>query len=256
MVRNATFGNKVRRWVQSPGFYFRRAIRRTLGENLSFLKDSKEQYPPGSYEWLVLSEASYGGIQLSVKDRERKLGIQTNGVQGGDRMTPFYHDYGRCYSEFLRPFVASVEQPTILEVGILNGSGLAIWCDLFRNSRVVGFDIDLENFEKNYQNLTDAGAFSHCKPETHWFDQFDVAKSSVVLQNLFPNGGIGVVIDDGCHTVESIELTFQMIEPFLAKNFVYFIEDSYATYEHMVVIRRDYRWTSRGQLTVCRPRTD
>ena len=249
-----SLSQRFRRWIRTPGFYINQASKKVFGENLKFLMHQRGQYPPGSYQWLVLTEAAYGGIQLSAKDQERQTGRQTNGVQGGDRMTPLYHGYGTYYAEFLAPFVNGQQPSILVEVGILNGSGLAIWCDLFQSTRVVGLDIDLENFTKDYPRLVSAGAFSKCEPEAHWFDQLDLFKGTEVLEKLFTKNSIEVVIDDGCHTLESIKLTFKMIQPYLAKNFVYFIEDNYGTYEQMSTIYPQYRWISRGQLTICQPK--
>jgi len=65
-------------------------------------------------------------------------------------MSPFRHGYGKCYAEFLKPLLMNLENQhiTLVEIGILNGSGLAIWCDLFPRARVIGFDIDLSPLSK------------------------------------------------------------------------------------------------------------
>ncbi len=245
---------RLRRWLQNPGFYAARARRRWIGEDTSFLMQNRDDFPIGSRQWLALSEQRYGGVQLSVRDRERLArGEKVSGVQGGDRMTPLYHDYGRTYAEFVQPYVPLRQRLTLAEVGILNGTGLAIWCDLFPAWRVVGFDLDLSNFHSSEAWLREAGAFGHNQPEVHCFDQLDQRVGNAKLAECFAPASVDIVIDDGAHTLESIESTFAMIEPFLAPHFVYFVEDNYDAYDLLRDRFPGYQWIPRGQLTVCLP---
>ena len=167
-------------------------------------------------------------------------------------MSPHYHGYGRCYAKYLKPFITAPvsERLTLVEVGILNGNGLAIWCDLFPDARVVGLDIDLSNFQANRKNLEQMGAFQKNVPEVYYFDQLDLIKAGDVLRNILGEGRIAIAIDDGCHSIESIKITYEAIRPLLAKNFVYFIEDNYDTYDHLAHRHREYYWTTRGEITV------
>lgn len=244
---------RLRRWLQNPSFYAAQAKRRLIGEDTGFLMGNRDDFPIGSRQWLALSEQRYGGVQLSVRDRERLArGEKISGVQGGDRMTPLYHDYGRTYAEFLQPYVARQQRLILAEMGILNGTGLAIWCDLFPAGRVVGFDLDVSNFHSSDAGLRNAGAFAHNQPEVHCFDQLDQSIGSAKLAECFQPASVDVVIDDGAHTLESIESTFAMMEPFLAPAVVYFIEDNYDAYDLLRGKFPGYQWKSRGQLTVCR----
>lgn len=243
---------RLRRWLQNPSFYAAQAKRRLIGEDTGFLMGSRDDFPIGSRQWLALSERRYGGVQLSVRDRERLFrGEKISGVQGGDRMTPLYHDYGRTYAEYLQPYVETTKPITLAEIGILNGTGLAIWCDLFPQSRIVGLDLDLSNFNASVSALREAGAFAQNEPEVHCFDQLDLSIGSAKLAKYFTPASIDIVIDDGAHTLESIESTFEMIEPFLSDHFVYFIEDSYDAYDRLRRRYSAYCWMPRGQLTVC-----
>ncbi|HEY2119960.1 MAG TPA: hypothetical protein VGH37_12295 [Candidatus Acidoferrum sp.] len=171
-------------------------------------------------------------------------------------MSPYYHSYGRCYEEFLEPFVSATarSQLTLVEVGILNGSGLAIWCDLFPEARVLGFDIDLSNFQANRKNLENSGAFKTNAPEVYLFDQLNPIKAGEVLRDTLGENRIDIAIDDGCHSKEAIEITFQQIRPFLAKQFVYFIEDNFDTYDWLGARYREYYWTTRGEIAVATSR--
>lgn len=242
----STIGRLGRYWL-NPWFYMNNLKRKMFGEDLSFLQRDRQDFSAGSFEWLVLSEILYGGIQRA------KMNVLDPAVQGGDRMTPIYHNYGRCYAEFLSPFVAEKKPQNLLEIGILNGTGLAIWCDLFPSSRVIGFDLHLENFQSNLPDLQARGAFSQANPEVYQFDQLDQTFSSGVLSVVLGNTSLDVVVDDGAHTTESIISTFQMVRKYLSSDFVYFIEDNY---DAIMPLRKQfpgYRWLHRGQLTICRP---
>ncbi len=61
---------------------------------------------------------------------------------------------------------------------------------------------------------------------------------------------LDIVIDDGCHSNESIEITFQAVAPYLAPEFVYFIEDNYDTYDLLSQKFPDYCWQTRSEMTI------
>lgn len=246
---------KIRLWYRSPLLYLRRAKKRFLGLRMDFLEKDRSDFPKGSFEWLVLSELLYGGFQTAAAPTKSEEYSSYGAVSlGGDRMSESCHGYGRYYCEFLKPFINKSLKITLLEVGILNGSGLAIWCDLFPTSRIVGLDINLANFQANFKNLKALGAFILCEPEVHEFDQLNTEIGSAILRDTFQSNEIDIVVDDGCHTLQSIESTFMMLEPYLADKFVYFIEDNFDAFDRMVKLYPQYCWKSRGELTICRNR--
>jgi hypothetical protein len=233
---------RMRSWTRSPRFYIQKARDRFLGIDASFYHSERELYTPGSFEWLALTEKLYGGLQL------------TEAYRGGDRMSPRLHNYGRCYAQFLEPFVGIFDRLTLVEVGILKGSGLAIWCDLFPRARVIGLDIDLSNFQGNRKTLEQLGAFKKNAPELYSFDQLNATKAQRVLQEVLRNDSVDIAIDDGCHCIESIEITFNAIKPFLAKRFAYFIEDNFDTYDCLARRHPEFYWTTRGEIAVATSR--
>lgn len=230
---------RIRSWLRSPGFYVKRARDEIFGIDTSFLEGSRDAFVSGSKEWLALTEFAYGGL---------KRGAATKTMQGGDRMSPRQHAYGATYAEFLKPWIG--KSPNLLEVGILNGTGLAIWCDLFPDSQVIGMDINLENFQANLSQLRRLGAFSENQPKLYEFNQLELDKARRVLSDAIGEEPLDVVIDDGCHSIESIEITFQSVAPHLAPEFVYFIEDNYDTYDLLSKKFPDYRWQTRGEMTI------
>lgn len=233
------------RWLSQPAYYFRKANWRLLGRNLDFLDGSRDHYPPGTIPWLALTELKYGGFQDG--------GANSRLCQGGDRMSPFHHDYAPDYARFLKPWLSHAGPLTLIEIGILNGTGLALWCDLFPKARIIGLDIDTSNFHAHLPRLRHLGAFSQNIPEVHFFDQLDPAQMNRTLKSVLASDHANIVIDDGCHSIESIEKTFAALLPFLASRYTYFIEDNREAYRTMKHLHPKLRWLPRDELTICLP---
>lgn len=140
---------------------------------------------------------------------------------GGDRMS--HHGYACKYAEYLLQFLGA-DNMTLVEVGILKGTGLAMWCDLFPAAKILGLDIDLGHIQGNMTNLKDMGAFSQNSPNLFEFDQYDCDAS--IFKKGLDGRKINIFIDDGCHSDKAILNTLQCAEPYLADKFVYFIEDN------------------------------
>ena len=189
---------------------------------------------PGTRSWLVEREMRYGGYvtdlerhRISEQD-SRTLNWNDRGMTGGDRMNPRRHNYGAIYARYLKPFLESQEPVTLAEVGILQGTGLALWSDLFPNGRVIGLDIDLTHFQSNLSRLIRSGAFQAQNHEVHTFDGF--RENSKHLSDILQGATVDVVIDDASHHDESILTTFASFQQCLSKNFVYFVEDNREVY--------------------------
>lgn len=184
----------------------------------------------GSEEWLIATEMKYGGHVSKVErravssvDPRTTAELKIGGMTGGDRM--FHHGYGGIYAEYLKPFVARrSEKLTVVEAGILRGSGLALWSELFPNADVIGLDIDLSHTSDNLPFLKSRGGFKNGGPELHKFDQF--LDGEARMREILGTRKIDVFIDDGFHSVETILNSFRAALPFLSPRFVYFVEDN------------------------------
>jgi hypothetical protein len=184
----------------------------------------------GSAGWFVGAEIRYGGHvtnvvrrAVSAADPRSSLALSLGGMTGGDRM--FHHGYSVQYAEHLRSFVARRFDPlVIVEVGILRGSGLAVWSELFPNAEVIGLDIDLSHFHENLPNLKMRGAFACGEPELHIFDQF--LDGDLRMEQILGDRSIDIFVDDGYHSNETILNTFRAAKPLLSEEFVYFVEDN------------------------------
>ncbi len=214
------------------------------------------KYPtssPGTIAWLIGTEIKYGGMvtkvprnKISPKDPRTKKQLLHGGMVGGDRM--LLHFYSKMYSEYLLPFVERGNPVTAAEFGILNGTGIAIWCDLFSNGRILGFDIDLGHINDNMDNLKSLGAFKNNIPEMYEYDQF--LDNTEYLGSILKDDRIDICIDDGFHSVESILSTMNSVMPYLADKFVYFIEDNKYVHKELRSIYPDLVVDCRGQFTV------
>ena len=205
----------------------------------------------GSVEWLQNVEKKYGGFIENVPlnkisnyddrnfEKEKKLGMQ-----GGDRM--LFHGYGKWYSHYLNSYLdRDSSELSIAEVGILTGTGLAIWSELFPKSKLYGFDIDLKNFKNNETNLRNLGAFKYNDLNTIEFDQLNPNFSDI--KDIFQEHTIDILIDDGLHKTESVENTAKAFLPYMSKNSVYFIEDYKFSKNNIELLAKEHNFKTDYQ---------
>lgn len=209
---------------------------------------------PGTRSWLIEREIRYGGYVTDLKRHRiseldsRSIEPDDPGMTGGDRMNPRRHDYGRIYARYLRPFLENGPPVTLVEVGVLRGTGLAIWSDLFPDGRVIGLDIDLAHFESNLGRLVRLGAFEARNQEVHLFDGF--VDNTQYLAQILRGDAADIVIDDASYADESILATFESFRERLARKFVYFVEDNEDVHSELIRRYPQYRVDSLGEMTV------
>lgn len=206
----------------------------------------------GSTKWLIDTENHFGGYhndvprnKISEHDPRKKMA--TLGMSGGDRMQ--HHGYAQYYSRYLTPFVSRRHEPlVIVEVGILKGTGIAIWSTLFPNAEIFGLDIDLLNFQNNRDFLETQGAFKTSTLKLHEFDQFKNNKE--YIKNILNGKKIDIIIDDGFHSDDTILNTLSDTVTHLNDSFVYFIEDNKTVYHKVKDTITDANVYKHKQLTV------
>jgi len=208
---------------------------------------------PGSPEWLIRTEIKFGGKIQGVKrnkvsphDKRSQEALDTGGMIGGDRM--LHHGYAEKYSQYLIPFVKGAKPINLAEVGILKGNGLALWCELFQDSVIMGFDIDLSHINNNRTHLEKKGAFSKNNPELFEYDQF--LNNDAMLHDILKGRKVDVCVDDGLHTDETVLMTLKSFYPHLSKNFVYFIEDNSTVHNQIRDSYDDLNVDAFGELTI------
>lgn len=134
------------------------------------------------------------------------------------------HNYAPIYSKYFSSVFKDglPATPVIAEVGILTGSGLAMWSHLFPGSRIFGFDLNVTSYRKNKKHLKSLGF----KPKHVRVTQMDqMVENGMLLAKKFGSLRPSIVVDDGYHIPEAGKRTFLSMEPFLEDSFVYFIED-------------------------------
>ena len=213
---------------------------------------------PGSLHWLIDSEKKYGGYtsgvprnHVSPNDDRTTEELQTGGMIGGDRMPSSHCGYGLYYAKYLKPFVLANQKVTLVETGILRGIGLATWCDLFPDGRVIGLDIDLGHITSNTPILEKLGAFSQNSPELHEFDQ--LVDNREMLGRILDQDKVDIAIDDGLHSVDSIIKTMRSLQPHLANDFVYFVEDNAQAHKSIRSEFPEFQVQNYGMLSIIRP---
>ena len=232
---------------------------RWLMRYCSILNASGIAAAPGTALWLMRTEFRYAQGKLrserkykSIHDTRAKGSMiyKTQGPVGGDRM--IHHGYAHVYASFLRQFVRNrFANLTIVEVGILYGTGLAIWCDLFPSSRCIGLDLSLSFFHEYKNQVCRRGGFPNGLPEVYEFDQF--ADNRKMLADILSEKSIHICIDDGCHADAAILNTFDCIKPYLSEEFVYFIEDNSTIDRKFRLKYPDLTIHRQGEITVLTP---
>jgi hypothetical protein len=170
--------------------------------------------------WFEARSFTGGRQKVSPLDGRTQAQLKFGGMTGGDRM--LHNGYGPVYARYLERFLDN-RSIRLAEFGILKGTGLAIWCDLFPDAQVFGLDIDPSHFEANRADLARRGAFKANLPEVHEYDQ--LVESNEKLSHILRGQSLDIVIDDGLHSVEAIVKTWRSVKPHLSSTFVYFIED-------------------------------
>lgn len=204
----------------------------------------------GTKNWLIARELKYGGMVTNVPRNKishhdhRLPGQLTIGMTGGDRM--LHLNYAGYYAKYLRPFIN--RSVCLAEFGILRGTGLAIWCDLFPNGKILGFDIDLSHMQNNWLNLKKQGAFKHNRPQIFEYDMYE--KNERFLKKVLLGEKINVAIDDGVHDLATILTTFKSVYHYLDKNFVYLIEDNPIAHQKIKSFYPKLKVVHDGLLTV------
>lgn len=157
------------------------------------------------------------------------------------------HNYATAYARHLAPFLDK-ERPVIVEVGVLEGSGLALWSRLWPQATIIGLDIDPVPFQRRIRRLKLLGAFALQDPIVLRWDQ--LAPDRKVVARALGGRAIDILVDDGLHTTESILRTAEALEPLLAPHCVYFVEDHCGTREAIEHLLPSFDSESKGELTV------
>jgi len=145
-----------------------------------------------------------------------------HGDCGGDRMSTS-HGYAPIYAKYMTPMLEKGDAATVVaEIGILKGTGLAMWSKFFPESQIFGFDLNTSSYYGNVEKMRSVG-FKDGRVKVTHMDQMQ--NNTNLLQSVFGDLRPHIVVEDGYHSPEAGEWTFFSMKPYLAQKFVYFIED-------------------------------
>jgi demethylmacrocin O-methyltransferase len=130
------------------------------------------------------------------------------------------HWYTQHYQRYFAPI--QNQRLNLLEIGVggykeaeRGGESLRMWKAYFRNSRIVGIDLE------------DKRQFCEPRIDIRQCDQTDGEALKRLSQEY---GGFDIVIDDGSHLNEHVIQTFHILFPLLRPNGFYAIEDTQTSY--------------------------
>ena len=132
--------------------------------------------------------------------------------RGADKFDKLGNNYGKAYAEILDGITPDV----LIELGVLTGVSLAVWCELYPDCQVIGLDVDLERMD--WDGLVSNGAFKLNRPSVFVWDAFDPQPLPTPVR-------VDVFIDDGPHRVEAIRRTAQFMKPLMNDGGRYVVED-------------------------------
>lgn len=202
---------------------------------------------------------SGGKIERGIKwpnvspDDPREAAEIARGGHDGHRMQP-REVRGRNYAADYARELSTIddERMVLVELGILRGIGLAVWCDLFPNARIIGLDVDLSHFEEHREQLVRYGAFSKNTPEVYEYDEL-AEGNAARLASILGAARITIAIDDALHIREPIIKAMTDLLPFMAPKFLYFVEDHRSVYKNIHRAFPHLEVRPFGELTVVNP---
>ena len=121
---------------------------------------------------------------------------------------PGEHDYiNSFYNEEFKKYQ---DKPIrLLEIGVYKGASLALWSKYFPNAEIIGLDIQDQRVDK-YKNL-DRVSVGICD-----------AYSPEIAEQL---GNFDIIIDDGPHTIQSLQQCIEFYLPKLNEGGIMVLED-------------------------------
>lgn len=131
------------------------------------------------------------------------------------------HGYANHYAHFFEPLR---DQPIkLLEIGVGGGESIKSWLDYFSEARVFGVDIVHDTNQWNTPNVPGHPRYTFCTG-----DQTDKTLWKCFMVDFGCDWDI--VIDDGGHMADQIQISFAGIWPYLKSGGFYCVEDLGVSY--------------------------
>jgi hypothetical protein len=135
---------------------------------------------------------------------------QIGAIEGTDKssIVSYAWDYLRHYEEWFAPW--RDQDINLVEIGVFNGSSIAVWLKYFSRAQIIGVDI-------NPKCARFAGDRVSIKIGSQDDPQF--------LQQVCAESKPTIIIDDGSHLAHHIIYTFEQMFPSLLPGGLYVVED-------------------------------
>jgi hypothetical protein len=135
-------------------------------------------------------------------DAEPEVGTDKTGELGHDYINGFYNEEFKKYQD--KPI-------RLLEIGVYKGASLALWNLYFSQAEIIGLDIVDQRVDK-YKNI-DRVSVGIC----------DAYSLSPELLNHM--GNFDIIIDDGPHTISTLQKCIELYLPKLNESGIMVLED-------------------------------
>lgn len=129
------------------------------------------------------------------------------------------HSYLPLYEEILKDYKETFK--VVLEIGIFTGGSIQLWNDYFTNANIIAIDVmTKDNYLKNYHSIK---ILNNDKVnllfETNAYDDNLIA----TIKEKY--GKLDLVLDDGPHTLESMQYFVNRYSQLLSDNGILILED-------------------------------
>lgn len=127
--------------------------------------------------------------------------------------------YGHSYLELYETLLNSKKQTAknVLEIGIDKGGSIKLWHDYFPNANIYGLDITHnENVVQEFKDISRVILYTN----SNAYDE-DFFKEKLLTKGV----KFDVLLDDGPHTLESMEIFVKMYSQLLEEDGILIIED-------------------------------
>jgi hypothetical protein len=148
---------------------------------------------------------------ISILNNLNLNGLETKG--GTDKATR--HNYTSTYAKYLKKIQS--KSINFVEIGVLNGGSMAMWCKYLPQAKFLFFDIE-NQIEESIKKHIDWN-----RVKLHISSAY--TNESVQLTKEYFNGGIDFLLDDGPHTLESMMDCITLYSPLMNKGGTIMIED-------------------------------
>ena len=133
-----------------------------------------------------------------------------------------YHDYESVYEPYFKN-LRNKNDLKMLEIGIFRGGSAKTFRDYFTKGQIYCIDINPDSVN-TLQNQERIHPFK--------VDQGDRKQLNELMKKI---GKVDIILDDGSHCMDHMQISFGFLFKFLKKGGIYIIEDVHTSYPYHVI---------------------